>query len=230
MYDTGPGLPAEQHDKIFQEFARTDERALGVNDGLGLGLYIARRYCDLLGMEIQISSRPGHGSRFTVVLPAIDLKSLPPVSPMANSIRAELEGMKILVLDDEALIVTALCRDLNDRGNMAYGFGASADVERALLGGLYVDAAIIDFDLRGPETGLQFINRMSERLGKTIPTLMLSGGTDSETMSILANSGKPWLTKPADPDFIVATLSARFKKSSSSNSRQSLLIASSAAK
>jgi CheY-like chemotaxis protein len=212
VYDTGPGVATEQRDRIFEEFARTEERALGMNDGLGLGLYIARRYCDLLGMKIQLCTRLGHGSRFSIVLPQLDPIAPARFSPAAPSVRVELEGMKILVVDDEALIVTALCRDLEDRGNKAYGFGSSADAESAVIGGLSVDAAIIDFDLRGLETGVQFIDRMGERLGRTIPTLILSGGTDSETMTILGNSGKPWLTKPADPDFIVATLSAQLSK------------------
>ena len=69
VYDSGPGLSAEQHEKIFEEFSRTDQRARGANDGLGLGLSIARRYADLLGMRIVVCSRWQKGSRFTIVLP-----------------------------------------------------------------------------------------------------------------------------------------------------------------
>ena len=73
VYDTGPGLPEDRYEKIFQEFARTNTRASGMNDGLGFGLSIARRYSELLGMKVQVCSRPGHGSRFTIILPQLAL-------------------------------------------------------------------------------------------------------------------------------------------------------------
>ncbi len=179
VYDTGPGLSPEQHDRIFEEFSRTDQRAYGTNDGLGLGLSIARRYADLLGMKIQVCSRRGKGSRFTVVLPSGDTIESAPSRTAAPQPATNVHGFRILVLDDDQLIVAALARDLNDRDNQVFGYERSADAERALMQGLVVDAAVLDFDLRGPETGLEFIARMSEKLGGAIPALILSGGTDS---------------------------------------------------
>jgi DNA-binding response OmpR family regulator len=119
--------------------------------------------------------------------------------------------VRILVLDDDPLIVAALTRDLEDRGNLVFGYQSSTDAETALKNGLVVDAAVLDFDLRGPESGLDFIRRMAARLDGEIPTLLLSGGTDSATLAMLAKSGRPWLTKPADPELIAATLSAILK-------------------
>jgi signal transduction histidine kinase/ActR/RegA family two-component response regulator len=208
VFDTGPGLSAERHDRVFDEFSRTDQRAYGVNDGLGLGLSIARRYADLLGMKIVVSSRIGHGSRFTIVLP--------PEAPAEQGRRPDsvtvrepgIIGVKVLVLDDDPLIVAALTRDLADRGNLVFGYQTAADAETALQEGLAIDVAVLDFDLRGRETGLEFIKRMSGRFGRNIPAIILSGGTDSATLATLAKSGRPWLTKPADPELIAATLGA----------------------
>jgi DNA-binding response OmpR family regulator len=67
---------------------------------------------------------------------------------------------------------------------------------------------VLDFDLRGPETGLEFVARISRKLGRSIPAVILSGATDSTTLASLARSGRPWLTKPTDPELIVATLGA----------------------
>jgi signal transduction histidine kinase/ActR/RegA family two-component response regulator len=211
VYDTGPGLSLEQHEKIFEEFSRTDQRATGVNDGLGLGLSISRRYADLLGMKILIRSRQGHGSRFTIVLPADGFTEAAHAVTRAPPEVAGVEGFRILIVDDDPLIVAALSRDLNDRGNVVFGYERSADAEAALQDGLAVDAAVLDFDLRGAETGLGFVTRMSRKLGKFIPTVILSGGTDSATLAALARSGRPWLTKPADPELIAATLSSVLK-------------------
>jgi signal transduction histidine kinase/ActR/RegA family two-component response regulator len=211
VYDSGPGLSPEQHEKIFEEFSRTVQRARGANDGLGLGLSIARRYADLLGMRIIVCSRQRRGSRFSIVLPPERIIENAPSKTDALKDEADVHGFKILVLDDDPLIVSALSRDLRDRGNLVYGFQRGTDAEAALAGGLTIDAAILDFDLRDHETGLEFVSRMSGELNSFIPAVILSGGTDSATLAALAKSGRPWLTKPADPELIVATLHAVIK-------------------
>jgi signal transduction histidine kinase/ActR/RegA family two-component response regulator len=208
VYDSGPGLSEEQHEKIFEEFSRTDRRARGANDGLGLGLSIARRYADLLGMRIVVRSRPGRGSRFSIVLPPERVIELLPGSADITKNEFDVHGFRILILDDDPLIVAALSRDLRDRGNAVFGYQQGADAAAAMAEGLTVDAAVLDFDLRDQETGLEFIGRMSAELGYFIPAVILSGGTDSATLATLAKSGRPWLTKPADPELIVATLNA----------------------
>jgi DNA-binding response OmpR family regulator len=120
-------------------------------------------------------------------------------------------GMRVLVLDDDQLIVAALTRDLEDRGNLVFGYQSSSAAETALSNGLVVDAAVLDFDLREQQSGLEFIKRMAAKMNTDIPTVLLSGGTDSATLAVLAKSGRPWLTKPADPELIAATLGAILK-------------------
>jgi signal transduction histidine kinase/ActR/RegA family two-component response regulator len=211
VFDTGPGLSVERRERIFEEFSRADQRAYGVNDGLGLGLSIARRYAELLDMKILVSSRPGRGSRFTIVLPSgAVIEQTPHPAPLPKP-ETNIYGMRILVLDDDPLIVAALTRDLEDRGNLVFGYQSGAEAEAALNDGLVIDAAVLDFDLRGPESGLEFIKRIASNMDGDIPTVLLSGGTDSATLAILAKSGRPWLTKPADPELIAATLSAILK-------------------
>jgi signal transduction histidine kinase len=67
--DTGPGIPADKLDYIFEPFARVDESRTRATSGTGLGLAIARRLAELLGGEIRVQSRLGEGSTFTLRLP-----------------------------------------------------------------------------------------------------------------------------------------------------------------
>lgn len=65
--DQGPGIASEDHERIFEKFARVDPTEAG---GSGLGLYIARRLARAMGGDILVDSAPGEGARFVLRLPA----------------------------------------------------------------------------------------------------------------------------------------------------------------
>jgi signal transduction histidine kinase len=67
--DTGIGIAGKSLPGVFEKFKRTDASFTRSNDGLGLGLYIAKKFIELLGGEIKVSSELGKGSIFKVALP-----------------------------------------------------------------------------------------------------------------------------------------------------------------
>jgi signal transduction histidine kinase len=67
--DTGPGIPEERHEYVFEPFTRVDESRTRVTSGSGLGLAIARRLAQLLGGTVRLRSAIGEGSTFTLDLP-----------------------------------------------------------------------------------------------------------------------------------------------------------------
>ena len=67
--DTGPGIPAQEQERIFDRFYRLDRARDRAAGGAGLGLSIARRYAQALGGWIELESTVGRGSRFTLILP-----------------------------------------------------------------------------------------------------------------------------------------------------------------
>jgi signal transduction histidine kinase len=68
--DTGPGIPAELLERLFVPFERLGAGDRGV-DGVGLGLALSKRLAEAMGGRIEVESRVGEGSRFSVVLPRV---------------------------------------------------------------------------------------------------------------------------------------------------------------
>ena len=71
--DTGPGIPLDQHERVFRRFTQVG----GGRGGVGLGLYIARRIVEAHGGKIGLVSRPGEGSTFFFTLPQVAARMRP---------------------------------------------------------------------------------------------------------------------------------------------------------
>jgi two-component system OmpR family sensor kinase len=65
--DTGPGVPEQEQERIFERFVRLDRAPSG--EGSGLGLAITRAVAEAHGGRVELDSRPGEGARFTVIIP-----------------------------------------------------------------------------------------------------------------------------------------------------------------
>jgi diguanylate cyclase (GGDEF)-like protein/PAS domain S-box-containing protein len=71
--DSGVGIPVEDQDRIFQEFAQVEDGSR--RDGAGLGLALSKRLVELMGGTLTVASQPGVGSRFSITLPRADTRA-----------------------------------------------------------------------------------------------------------------------------------------------------------
>jgi signal transduction histidine kinase len=69
--DTGPGIPEDQHEAVFEKFRQLDGSETREHEGTGLGLAITRELVQVLGGSVRLDSEKGNGSTFTVELPAV---------------------------------------------------------------------------------------------------------------------------------------------------------------
>jgi len=94
--DSGIGLTPEQIDRLFQPFTQADDSTTRRFGGTGLGLAICRQLVSMMGGEIGVESEPGRGSRFHFTARF----AIPPAARETIAAPVELEGMKVLVVDD----------------------------------------------------------------------------------------------------------------------------------
>lgn len=207
VYDTGTGIAEDQQGRIFGEFERARQDASGPNEGLGLGLSIVKRYAELMKIDVELMSRLGRGTAFTLVMPDFGTEFATRqigFSAVAAD-TTSLSGLNVLLIDDDQIILSAMERELTDRGCRIRACASSDDAEAALCDGLRADVAIVDFNLGGDETGVDVLDRL-ERVRGPLPALILTGGTDAQTLSALVATGRPWMIKPADPEGVARQL------------------------
>ena len=207
VYDTGSGIPADQQQRVFGEFERAQQDASGTNEGLGLGLSIVKRYAGLLKIDIELRSHPGRGTAITLLMPDAGTGAVPvsASAPDASREPTSFTGLHVLLVDDDHMILAAMTRELTDRGCVVTGCASSEEAERALVHGLRADVAIVDFNLGGDDTGVAVLGRIERARGR-MPALILTGGTDADTLSALEATRRPWLIKPADPEAVARHL------------------------
>jgi PAS domain S-box-containing protein len=94
--DTGPGIPSDQAERIFEEFYQVEGGLSRSSGGTGLGLAIARRFARLMGGDVAVTSEPGDGSTFSVRLPSAG-------SPQLSAAERGEASVVVLGHDDDAL-------------------------------------------------------------------------------------------------------------------------------
>ena len=115
--DTGIGMTEEQLGRLFQAFSQVDASTTKKYGGTGLGLAITKHFCQLLGGDIEVASRPGEGSTFTIALPDRVTMATGVESADVPRIAADAEhATTVLVVDDDPAARDLLSANLRGAG------------------------------------------------------------------------------------------------------------------
>ncbi len=200
--DEGPGIPLDEQTHVFLEYYQLDNPERDRSKGLGLGLSIVKRLCQLLNIELTMDSTPGKGTTFELLVPAGQLESIESVQIVDSqtSSHYDFSGQLVLVIDDERDVLQGMEMILDETNcqTMAVDSELAARdliVERNLTPSII----IADYRLREGRTGLQAVESIREELNDDLPAIIVTGDTSPERVREVAESGMLLMHKPVIP-------------------------------
>ncbi len=226
--DTGIGIPEHQQATIFEAFAQADGTTSRSYGGTGLGLSISRELAHMLGGTLAVTSAPGQGSTFTLLLPnhpaptsisppwtirgpelaVVGAESPPPALRAEPSVSmAHVAGVEVLIVDDDVRNVFALTSALEVRGISVRYADNGHDAIRLVTDRPEIDIVLMDAmmpGLDGKETtrGIRELPR-----GRELPIVFLTAkAAPDDRDAALAAGATDYLTKPVDLDHLLATI------------------------
>jgi two-component system, sensor histidine kinase len=199
--DTGKGIPAEERSRIFEEFYQLDNPGRDRSKGVGLGLAIVQRLCELLGATVVVESVVGEGTCFRVSMPAILAEALPREALPASAVEVSLEHKRVYVVDDELDIRKSMRSLLGVWGVsvMTAESPSAADLLFEQHGP--PDLMIVDLRLGEEEHGARVADRLQQTYGQ-FPVLIITGETSSEALRQANDQGYTLLRKPIAPEVL----------------------------
>ena len=209
--DQGIGLSAEQQSRLFQVFSQADGSSTRKYGGSGLGLAISRRLARLMGGDVGVTSQLGVGSTFWMTARlkhALGETSHagPTAEPLREILTLRFPGLRILVVEDDA-ISQAVARGLLEDAGFVVDIASHGQdaVERART----TSYALILMDMKMPVMdGVQATRAIRAIPGQaTVPILAMTANALAEDRdSCLAAGMNGHISKPVEPDVLYSTL------------------------
>ena len=213
--DTGIGMTPEQTAKLFQAFTQADGSTMRKYGGTGLGLALSRKFCVMMGGDINVVSEPGKGSTFVVRLPG-DIENY---DGEATSIRMRLPGARrdqaletgkvpptgriLLVIDEDPAVRQVMERLATREGYQLFAAGTGEEGLN-LAREKRPDLITLEVVMPGIDGWTVLKNLKADPQLSGIPVVMVSISDDRDRG--LAMGAADYLVKPVDRDRLAGIL------------------------
>lgn len=204
--DDGVGIAEIDQPLVFQRMFRSPSTSR-LRDGTGLGLYLIKKYLELMKGNIALYSKEGQGTSFVVTLP-ISEQTLP-----ASGIKAKDDGSgkaKILIVEDNSQISGFITEVLSDGYTCFTAENGRSGL--AIAASVSPDLIIVD-EMMPIMSGLEMVKRIKQhpRLS-SIPVIMLTAKSDNKTENESIKLGiDVFMTKPFEPSALLGRISQLLK-------------------
>jgi len=206
--DSGIGIPGKSLATLFEQFSQGDPSVARRYGGTGLGLSISRKLADLMGGTIGVASEEGHGSQFWFTAALAPARGAAAVLP-----QADLRGMRILVVDDNAINLEIMSKQLGSWGAAVDTVSDPESVVGLLLeaarGGKDYAAAVLDHAMPKLD-GLslaRLIRAQPSLAGLRLVLATSSAGPELQDQATACGVATV-LVKPCPPSLLLAALAS----------------------
>jgi len=213
IWDTGIGMHPDDLPSIFDEFKRLSEGIQTEKKGLGLGLSISQRICDLLGLTLKVHSTPGVGSCFSVTLPISELRpeSLNPRQvSRSQTLSQPLTGRTVLVIDNEQAILVGMQSLLGGWGADVVTGMTLDEAKEAVKANHKIQVALIDYHLDNDALGVDVIAVLRALRGN-IECALITADRSEEMKRQATEVGATILNKPLKPAALRSWLTQKLR-------------------
>lgn len=200
VVDTGIGIPADRHQRIFERFFQNDLPGNMVNQGSGIGLAITLEFVKVHGGTIDVESEPGRGSCFTVMLPVTRLAT----ETVLNHVQGDGDLQETAVKSDKPVILLVEDNEdfrfyLKDNMKDTYAIIEAPNGKAGVQKALAAMPDLIVSDIMMPEMdGIELCQKIrSDVLTSHIPVILLTARAAEEQKIEGFNAGaSDYITKP----------------------------------
>ena len=204
--DTGLGIPKSKQAIVFEEFVQLEsgpETVTG-NAGMGLGLPIVKRLCELHAIPFEFESDVGQGTSFRFYLP----RALEESADSTDNITIKEQApLRILLIDDEPQITDSLSMTLVAAGHDVEVAHNMQQLQQILITGRFIPQLVLSDDrLPGNLASGDIIEEVNSHLGRPVPAIIMTGNTSPERIQALKTSGYPILFKPVSNTEITSAI------------------------
>ena len=207
--DSGIGIPEDKLAAVFEKFTQADASATRRYGGTGLGLSISQQLIEQMGGQIQVDSRPGVGSRFWFDL------TLPqdPEPVLDLPVEADFEGLRVLVVDDNA-VNRRMLHELLEAWGLHSSCYESADealaaLRRAATDGKPFGMALLDYQMPSRDgEDLGHAIKADPEIADTVLVMLTSVGRQGDARRLEAKGFSGYLLKPIRNSQLYATMVA----------------------
>jgi signal transduction histidine kinase/CheY-like chemotaxis protein len=211
--DNGPGIAEDKQAIIFDEFVRLqpeDDRPREER-GLGLGLAIVDRIARMLELPVRISSAPGQGSTFSVLVPRVAAVAGLPAAAPAVPPRPQVEAESfVLCIDNEARVREAMAALLGGWGCRVATAATKAEALACVAeAGRLPDLVLADLHLDEGPDGLDVVDLLRKAWNRAVPAALITADRDPTLRARARARQVELLLKPVKPAALRALLRMR---------------------
>ena len=207
--DTGVGIDAADHDRIFEEFTQLENPLQKSVKGTGLGLSLSRKLAELLAGTLTVESARNDGAAFHLAAPIVH----PEVHEMDRMVeraqKSDPDRAPVLVVEDDRQTMFLYEKYLSSSGFQVLP-ARSIDDARELIKSITPAAIVLDVMLEG-ETSWGFLAELKSNIEtRDIPVLVVTV-TDRENKARALGADEFWM-KPMDKEWLARKLSTLAKR------------------